>query len=288
VPDAGSGPPDTGKGQGGSSQSADKLTAFIEITDIPTGAEAHRCVVVELPNSEPVWVTTLRATLGHGSHHLIVDRRPAQDTLRPVAEDCSPSMGADASRLLIAQQHETQLDLPEGVGFLLEPKQRIYLQLHYINATDQALSVKGNLELLLFPKNARPIEAKSSFTGSTNIVLPPHQAGKSRYFQLLPADPSWHVFALTSHTHQLGVHATIERVANVDAAETKPVHESRNWAEPPLTVFDKPLVFDGSDGLRLTCHYMNTTDRDVHFGTGVADEMCFMWLYYFANEAAQP
>lgn len=53
------------------------------------------------------------------------------------------------------------------------------------------------------------------------------------------------------------------------------------WSEPPLTVFDKPLVFDGKDGLRLTCHYMNTTDRDVHFGTGVADEMCFMWLYYY-------
>ena len=56
-------------------------------------------------------------------------------------------------------------------------------------------------------------------------------------------------------------------------------------AEPPLSVFDKPLVFDGKDGLRLTCRYMNTTDRDVHFGTGVADEMCFMWVYYFVNEA---
>ncbi|HTU60225.1 MAG TPA: hypothetical protein VMF89_17365, partial [Polyangiales bacterium] len=98
-----------------------------------------------------------------------------------------------------------------------------------------------------------------------------------------PADPAWNVFAMTSHTHQLGVHATIERVANANAPTATPLHESRDWAEPPLTVFAQPLVFDGTDGLRLTCRYMNTTDRDVHFGTGVDDEMCFMWVYYFEN-----
>ncbi|HET8934112.1 MAG TPA: hypothetical protein VFN67_11755 [Polyangiales bacterium] len=277
--------PNTGKGKGGSTQNDGKLSAFIEISDVPSGAEAHRCVVVELPNTEPVWASEFHATLTNGSHHMIVDRRDAQVELITEAELCSPSTGADATRLMIAQQHDTQLKLPEGVAFRLEAKQRIYLQMHYINTTAQPLALKGSIELTVLAKDKMPIEAKSVFTGSTSITLPAHQAGESKYFQVLQADPAWNVFAMTSHTHKLGVHSTIERVAAADAPETKPLHESRDWSEPPLNVFDKPLVFDGKDGLRLTCRYMNTTDRDVHFGTGVADEMCFMWVYYFTNES---
>lgn len=285
APDAGSGEPDTGKGKGGTAQSDGKLSAFIEISDVPSGAEAHRCVVVELPNTEAVWASEFHATLTNGSHHMIVDRFDSGVEVVTEAKTCSPAVGGDATRLMIAQQHDTKLELPEGVAFKLEPKQHIYLQMHYINATTKPVAIKGTIELTLAPKATTPIEAKSVFTGSTSITLPAHQAGESKYFQVLPADPAWNVFAMTSHTHQLGVHATIERVAAADAPETKPLHESRDWAEPPLSVFDKPLLFDGKDGLRLTCRYMNTTDRDVHFGTGVEDEMCFMWVYYFVNEA---
>ena len=286
MPAAGSGAApaalDPTKGKGGSTRDDDgKLTAFIEITGVPSGAEAHRCVLVELPNTEAVWVSALHASLGNGSHHMIVDRGTSQAELIPEAELCSPTMGGDTSRLLIAQQPETRLDLPQGVGYRIEPKQRIFLQLHYINTTDKPFAIKGAIELHLFPDDVQPIEAKSVFTGSTSIRLPPRQAGESKHFQVLPADPAWNVFALTSHTHQLGVHATIERVPNANAPVATPLHESRDWAEPPLTVFPQPLMFDGTDGLRLTCRYMNTTDRDVHFGTGVNDEMCFMWLYYF-------
>ena len=287
-PDAGDAEPlvpaDSTQGKGWASQGDGTLSAFIEISDVPSGAEDHRCVLVELPNSEPVWVSALHASLGNGSHHMIIDRRSGQsDALILDAELCGPTMGGDASRLLIAQQHETRLDLPQGVGYQLEPKQRMFLQLHYINTTDKPFSIQGAIELELFASGVRPIEAKSVFTGTTSITLPARQAGESVHFQVLPADPAWNVFAMTSHTHQLGVHATIERVASASAPTTKPLHESRDWAEPPLSVFEQPLVFDGQDGLRLTCRYMNTSDRDVHFGTGVNDEMCFMWVYYFES-----
>ena len=90
-----------------------------------------------------------------------------------------------------------------------------------------------------------------------------------------------HVFALTSHTHSLGVDSTIERVASESAPSTTPIHESLSWSEPPLTLFTPPLNFTGTDGLRLTCKYMNTTDQTVHFGTAFHDEMCFMWVYFY-------
>jgi hypothetical protein len=77
------------------------------------------------------------------------------------------------------------------------------------------------------------------------------------------------------------VDTTIERVPSADAPPTTPIHESKNWAEAPLTVFSPPLAFDGSDGLRLVCNYLNDTDNTVTFGTATTDEMCFMWVYYY-------
>jgi len=90
-----------------------------------------------------------------------------------------------------------------------------------------------------------------------------------------------HVFALTSHTHSLGVRATIERVSDAFAGPGEQLHESLSWSEPPMTEFMPPIEFTGTDGLRLKCEFNNTTDHDVMFGTAVQDEMCFMWLYYY-------
>ena len=157
------------------------------------------------------------------------------------------------------------------------------MQLHYINTTTEAHDIEGAVELTLAPEGAELVEAKSLFTGTTSIDIAPHATSTSEHFQIVGPETGSvrHAFALTSHTHGLGVRATIERVPSAGAPTTEPLHESLDWAEPPLTNFDTPLEFDGTDGVRLRCEYENDTDRQVHFGTGFFDEMCFMWLYYF-------
>jgi len=250
---------------------------------VASGDEQHHCVVVELPNTEPVWVDSLHATLTDGSHHLIVDRANSGTALQTTSQSCSPTMAGDTTRLLIAQQHDTVLELPDGVAYKLDAHQRIFLQLHYINVGTKPAEIAGKVELNLASGTGGTLkQAKSIFTGATSIMLQPGQPGSATYFSKQPAQGgTWRVFALTSHTHQLGVRSTIERVASSGAAEVTPLHESLDWAEPPLTQFSTPLTFDGSDGLRLTCRYMNTTNRIVTFGTAAEDEMCFMWLYYY-------
>jgi hypothetical protein len=145
------------------------------------------------------------------------------------------------------------------------------------------IAVSGSVDLHVLADGTTPIEAKSLFRGSTAITLLPQQMGTTSFFMEpgTAAAPERHVFAVSSHTHQLAVRTTIERVTAEDAPDSKPIHESTDWAEPPLTVFDKPLDFKGGDGLRLICRYMNTTNRTVTFGTATTDEMCFMWMYYF-------
>jgi hypothetical protein len=152
-------------------------------------------------------------------------------------------MGGDASRLIIAQQPQTQVDLPEGTAFRLDAHQKVYLQLHYINYLGSPMDISGVVELEpADPEGPTPIEAKSRFTGATSLSIPRGEESMGEFF-LSPGTSNRpvKVFSITSHTHSLGVRSTIERVANRTAPDqTPPIHESLDWAEPPLTTFDPP------------------------------------------------
>jgi hypothetical protein len=272
-------------GAGGSGTSFDgtRIRARITAERVPGGGEQHVCVTLELPNPSQAWIGTINATLSGGSHHLIVDRRPAGTALQTQPQACPPTMGGMDSRLIIAQQAQTSVALPAGVAFLMAARQPLFLQLHYFNSSNEVRDITGEVEFVLAnTSSGAPIEAKSIFTGSLSINLPPMSPGNSEaFFNPRPQTGTRHVFALTSHTHKLGVRATIERVPAATSPASTPIHESLNWSEPPLSQFSPPLQFNGSDGLRLKCNYNNTTNAAVGFGTGVDQEMCFMWVYYF-------
>ncbi len=256
--------------------------AKIVASSVAPGGQEHVCVTLELPNTEAIWIDRIRAELSGGSHHLIVDRRPSDAALNDVAVTCQPTMASDASRLIIAQQKLTTVELPDGVAFKLDPRQRLFLQLHYFNADDSAHDITGTVELFKAnPSEGTPLIAQTLFTGGMQINIPARSKGEAKSFYKPMSSAKRRLFALTSHTHRLGVLATIERVADMNAPAATPIHESRDWAEPPLTFFDPPLAFDGSDGLRLTCQYQNDTDEAVRFGVEAQDEMCFMWIYYY-------
>jgi hypothetical protein len=292
---SGSGGATTISGSGGSSAPAvpdaganhepsDPMRLAITAKAVPASGEDHVCVTLAAPNAETAWVTSIHATLTVGSHHLIVDRLPVGTALKTQTASCAPTMGGDSTRLIIAQQRDTVLDTPKGTAFRLEPHQPIFLQLHYINLADAPADIEGAVELELADVSAgTPIEVQSLFTGAMAISLSAGQPGLAEFFMSPQGTASkpLQIFALTSHTHSLGVDSTIERVPNANAPDSTPVHESLDWHEPPLTTFDPPLQFSGQDGLRLRCHYQNTTDHDVHFGTRFEDEMCFMWMYFY-------
>jgi hypothetical protein len=269
--------------EGGSSWSGDELRARIVVPDVDPGREAHVCTTTSLPNDRDVWVTRLSATIGGGSHHLIADRARF-DAVSDVPTPCLPLSGTDATRLLIAQQPQTEFELPEGVAYRLSPFQLLTLELHYANTSSKSMTIEGEVVLHVMPAGWAPeAEAAMEFTGTVGgIYLEPHSPGSASHFTGAlgePGDPS-HVFALTSHTHARGVRATIER-AKKGATGGELLHESLDWAEPPLTRLDPPLAFDGEDGLLLTCEYQNDTDGTIVFGTNVDSEMCFMWTYYY-------
>jgi hypothetical protein len=277
----------TGSGRGpGSTVSGDatKVSASIIVRDVPPGEDRHVCVVLALPVDAPTWINEIHASLNTGSHHLIVDRRVPGSPVEPEPTECGPTMGGEDSRLLIAQQKDTRLTLPEGVAFQLAARQGLFLQLHYVNTGSEPETIVGAVDFMKDTITASPTEAKSLFTGSLGISLAPLSKGQAQaFFTPQPESGTRHVFAVTSHTHRLGIRSTIEHVPSMSAPESTPIHVSTDWAEPPLTVLSPMLDFttQSTDGFRLVCRYDNTTNTQVTFGTRASDEMCFMWVYYF-------
>ena len=114
------------------------------------------------------------------------------------------------------------------------------------------------------------------FTGELSIFLPAHtQQTVQGEYSLVPGAE---LVALTSHTHSLGTHATIELKHNDGSSEL--IHESNDWDSPPFDAWDPGLQIQAGDSLQLKCEYDNYTDQDVTFGTGFKDEMCFLWAHY--------
>jgi hypothetical protein len=259
------------------------LTARMALQQVAPGDQLTVCTTVYLDNPTEVKVKNVRGHISGGSHHFMVDRAPT-DVPIPGLVPCVGLAGTDVTRVLIAEKPETIFAMPPGVGFTMGPNQALTTELHYFNPTDAPLDIEAiaEFELAEGEEAANMQEASMVFTGNPVIALLPQSPGVVEFFMPLAGSPELpaRVFAMTSHTHSLGVRATIEVVSD-PLASGMLVHESLSWAEPPMTEFNPPLLFTGSQGLLLRCEYENTRDVPVTFGTAVENEMCFMWLYYY-------
>jgi Copper type II ascorbate-dependent monooxygenase, C-terminal domain len=247
---------------------------------IMPGEEITMCREVRLGNVTPMLVRSIHVSIPRGSHHVIVYRSRATDEQL----DLTPCRGlsgiiSGTAPLFIAQQPESGIDFPAGVGLSIGANQMIRLEEHFINTSSAPLMVGARVRFDLAPTDGLT-PADMMFWGTQSIRVAPRSMGSATYFR--PALPGINVFGLTSHTHQFGVRSTIE-VASSATGMGREVHRSETWEEPPLTRFSPPLTFSGGEGLRLVCNYNNTSDRTLTFGESYYEEMCFLWAYYYPS-----
>ncbi|MFW5875444.1 MAG: hypothetical protein ACOCXM_01780 [Myxococcota bacterium] len=243
---------------------------------VEPGVETTQCQVFDLGNEAPAMIRAIRTTLSAGSHHMIIDR-----TDEPVSTDPFPCGGipGGADTLFIAQQAQSGVEYPDEAGLPIEAHQHIKVEIHYINFTGEPIDIEGTIDFDLVPVDPSIDPVEILFTGKLQLDIKSHQTTTVDSFHTVPS--GGRIFGLTSHMHHLGEWATIQRASGVDDPAATLLHESNDWAEPPLDTFDPPLTLDEGEGLWLTCHYDNDTDTDVGFGPGYYDEMCFLWVYWY-------
>jgi hypothetical protein len=298
----------TGPGPGSSSSSGGEFDAGAKITTIArsmgpltmqSGEENTKCVTVNLNNPEGAYVRRARADISTGSHHMIVYTSSATEE-DPVPKNCMPFSGILSGEhpIFMAQNPHSELEFPTDengtpVGFEIPPYQMVKLEMHYINTTKYPLEVMGKISLDTVPLSTVVTKSDIAFWGTTQINIPPNSTGDTGVlFQ--PALAGTKAFALSTHQHHLGTEMLVWYAEGADDPNKMLVAEGKNWADPPLELFAKPLDFPASGGstyspkgLAFQCKWNNTTPNTVTFGEGFNDEMCFVLQYYFPSQGFQ-
>jgi len=189
---------------------------FPSVTVAP-GVEKTQCVVLNLHNTSEIHVGQIHNTLSEASHHMIVYRvndtveQPAPFDCEPFVDTLDPTKGAP---LMITQKKEDLLDLPAGVAYTLQPNQMVRLEMHYINATMQPLTLGGTSTMIT--SHTFHDEANFLFIGNPDIKIPANSTFTlGPTFFKLDQDTfgGAHFFAFTGHEHRFGTNVTVQTAA---------------------------------------------------------------------------
>lgn len=254
------------------------------------GKEQTKCVIKKLDNPEAIWVTGIHSKLDSGSHHMIVYKTgDTEEQTEPF--ECDPfteTLTGKAFPLLITQVSDESLVMPPGVAVKFEPYQAIRIEAHFLNYFPEEITAHGEVSFDTILEEDVWSEADMLFYGDVGFELPPNQEHQTNWSFLTVAEDV-EVFAMTGHTHQFGTNVEVYYADGVedDSTPVYPLEQPFQWDESPVTQYDPPLKFNGSNGLRFRCSWDNPTDEKIGFGESANQEMCFVWAYYYPSAGYQ-
>ncbi len=250
----------------------------------------YRCFLIDIGNTETTWITGMQALVGNPSivHHVVLFSPNGTDDLfaqgDPYAGFACGGLGqGNWSTLGAWGPGANPTVLPEGMGIRLEPNAQVVLQMHYFDSfegADQESDLSGYG--LVFTDSVTH-EAVNYAAGPTNFTLDAGDADATAR-QMYPWSEDALVLAVWPHMHLLGT-AFEERVTHDDGSETCLMRmDGWDYHNQVTANFLEPAQLTAGDRLRITCDFDNSADnpnqhsdppRDVSFGEGTTDEMCF-------------
>jgi len=251
---------------------------------LPPGGEGYFCVYVTIQKETDV--AAFRPLAPPGTHHTVLTRfknaTPADGTY-----PCN--VGTNGPNMIFGSGvGAPDFEFPEGIGLHLGVGQRLLLNLHLYNATDQTLSGKSGV-LIKPPPASAPLQhlAEMVLAGPTaSLSIPPGtstQQGACSVSNITAAPIQ--VFALSQHMHKLGTHqkSVITRSGSPDIVLQD---EPYNFEDQKFHKTTSLIELQPNDTLTTYCTYANTTGQNVTFGESSDDEMCFTDLYYYPAKNA--
>jgi hypothetical protein len=246
--------------------------------DVPAGTEYYKCKIEPVPYHDTIAAHSVQSLLTAGTHHMNITLITNSDSpTEPGLYDCK-KLQADYPMLMenttiyASQRPDQSLTLPEGVAALLPPGLAIMTEVHFLNATHEAIHVESQTNVYTMPVD----QVKEHIWGMTlrdsNIDIPAGAVDHVEWTRCV-MNKDVDLLFMTTHTHQLAVRTT---VSHFDGKATGDLMvENQDWSTPVLHDYTAaPIHVPAGQGFELACHYNNTTDHDVHWGLNATDEMC--------------
>jgi hypothetical protein len=235
--------------------------------------ETHRYYTTYKGNT-PVGVKRWASKMAAGSHHMIVY---FMDTAQPdgVAEGSCQAFGGGGLSVWTysSQTPEGEAKMPDGVGMLVKAGQPMCIEMHYLNATDAAITAHVELTGETYANGVQYQQAAAFVTYDNTISIPARSLGNAGGD--CPVSASAKFFGLSTHVHKRGIKTQV-----MDGASM--LFEATDWEHPGAKQWDAPFYQFSSGKLSYRCEYNNTDSNTVVDGNSAqSDEMCMAVGYFF-------
>jgi hypothetical protein len=265
-------------------------TTFTMQLTVGVNSEQTLCQFVTMPALE-AYLTSAHHEYTPGSHHMLLYRTDlsALDPSLAGVLDCYEGGGGTIMRhvrgvLYGSQEPMGSMTLPDGVAFHVAAGEVLLMQVHYLNATMQALNstVKVTLHTVA---NRAPNLAGTLFYYDPFIDVPPGSMATANARCTLPQDIT--LLGVYPHYHARGIGYQAYLDLPSQPAAANPFYTSTDWTHPaPWT--GGPMTIHTGSAIRWYCDYDNSQGADEYFQgpSALTNEMCmFTGAYYPAMDA---
>jgi hypothetical protein len=249
-------------------------------------------VYKQLGNNEEIYVNRVEIKMRQNSHHFLlydfndeISSKPALDVVRDIRNTNGilnyQNMIPMLYHVYVVGSQTPYLDyqFPQGVALKFPANAAIDFNSHYVNKQKVSIEGEVNVNLHTISESSVTRVAKTLNLSNTNLSLPPKQ--KTTINKTFTVNSMTHIFALTSHTHQLGEKFVIKIAGGTRAGEV--VYTNTDWHHPIIVNYTNPIVLNPGEGLTSEITYNNTKSVAVSFGLKSEDEMGIIFGYYYED-----
>ncbi|MBA3460531.1 MAG: hypothetical protein H0T46_11250 [Deltaproteobacteria bacterium] len=264
-----------------------------EITIMP-GQEITYCYYLKTPNTEDMVVKKWSSVMTPGSHHMILFTTGSLGMPEGTVSASQCGIGGASAQSLpawiyAASQEVAELALPaddgagKPLGQVITAGKPAYVQMHYVNPSDDPLKVRVTINAEAFEATAAYTPTAPYITFNGSIMIPMNAVGHVET-QTCTTPANTRFWQMSTHAHKQAVKTEVK---SGPASSTTTVFSSTDWEHPGSQFWMTPTTFHAFDQNKLTfsCTYNNTglnAGRVIKTGDSAqSDEMCMATGYYF-------
>lgn len=257
---------------------------------VAPGDDVRICEVVVLPGTaaDVYYVPRIEAVLGgHGEELVVQAARPGSDTeaimdpgLSVPCTRAGEAFGEELSEVLATQDRYTDERFPEHTGQVFHGGQKLALEVHFVNESDEAVPARAKLAFHTADAARVQRVARSANFANLTIYTPP--GGTSAHIGECRARGEMLVSELVRRTQRYGTTFRVWFAGGPRDGELAWESQDRrdNRFEPST-----PLHLLSGEGFRFECSYLNGSARELRYGVSASDETCLLQAKYSVPEA---
>lgn len=249
---------------------------------LPAGSpDTYYCVYATVPRD--MYIKAFRPLIPLGTHHTVLTKF---NNASPADGVYPCSVGTNGQSMVYGSGvGSPDFTFPTGVGLHLRAGQRLLLNLHLYNASDNPIA--GRSGTLVQEGTAAEIqnEAEIVLAGPTVTLNVPTgmttQSGSCNVSQI--TDVPIQVFSVSQHMHKTGVH--MRSVVTRGQQEIELQDVDYNFESQGFQLVNPHVTLHPTDRLTTYCTFNNPGPPKT-FGDSSDDEMCFTDLFYYPAQGA--